>query len=175
VPEGTPFTLKFTGATDPSPADVAAGFTYAFDCGSGIFGAFSGSSTSPCPTVDNGPRTVRGQVRDKDGALSTYSATQRVTNVAPKVTIAAASPRPITRGGSFSIGITFTDPGTTDNPWTVTLVWGNGNQTVITPTQWAGVVRTRVYPKAGTYTVRVTVKDKNGTVGSSNSLTLKVQ
>src|SRR5262249_49714326 len=34
-PAGSPFTLSVTNATDATPADVAAGFAYRFDCGSG--------------------------------------------------------------------------------------------------------------------------------------------
>lgn len=95
--------------------------------------------------------------------------------MAPKVTIAGASPRPIAVGGSFSISATFTGPGTIDNLWTVTILWGNGSQTVTTGTQWMNVIRTRTYTKAGAFTIRVSVKDKNGASGASNSLTLKVQ
>ena len=32
---GRPIPLALTGAADPAPADAAAGFTYAFDCGNG--------------------------------------------------------------------------------------------------------------------------------------------
>ena len=35
VNAGNPFTLALTNPADPSAADVAAGFTYSFDCGSG--------------------------------------------------------------------------------------------------------------------------------------------
>ena len=61
--------VTFTGtATDPSTADTAAGFTWAFDTGSG-FGAFGANgfvaSFSPC-----GAYTVDAKARDKDGGVS---------------------------------------------------------------------------------------------------------
>jgi hypothetical protein len=68
---GFPFTLSLTGASDPSSADTAAGFTYAFDCGSG-YGAFGSAATASCPTTDVGTRAVGGKVRDKDGDVSEY-------------------------------------------------------------------------------------------------------
>ena len=74
---GSPFTLALTGPQDPSAADVAAGFEYSFDCGSG-YGAFGGSSTVSCPTSDTGTRSVGGKIRDKDGDVSEYRATVRV-------------------------------------------------------------------------------------------------
>ena len=74
---GSPFTLALTSPQDPSAADVAAGFEYSFDCGSG-YGAFGGSSTASCPTSDTGTRSVGGKIRDKDGGVSEYRATVRV-------------------------------------------------------------------------------------------------
>jgi hypothetical protein len=61
--------VTFTGtATDPSTADTAAGFTWAFDTGSG-FGAFGANgfvaSFSPC-----GAYTVDAKAWDKDGGVS---------------------------------------------------------------------------------------------------------
>jgi endonuclease/exonuclease/phosphatase family metal-dependent hydrolase len=61
--------VTFTGtATDPSSADTAAGFTWAFDTGGG-FGAFGSNgflaSFSPCGTY-----TVDAKARDKDGGVS---------------------------------------------------------------------------------------------------------
>lgn len=66
-----------------APVDVAADLPtlqYAFDCGSG-FGPSSGNSTANCPVPNSSTLTVRGQVRDKDGGLSTYAATVTITAV----------------------------------------------------------------------------------------------
>ncbi len=68
VNEGSVINLSLTSPSDPSSVDTTAGFTYAFDCGSG-YGAFSGTSTASCPTSDNGSRTVKGKIRDKDGGV----------------------------------------------------------------------------------------------------------
>ncbi|MBA3367057.1 MAG: ExeM/NucH family extracellular endonuclease [Actinobacteria bacterium] len=76
---GNPFTISLTSPSDPSAADTAAGFTYAFDCGDGSgFGAVTSSSTKSCPTSDTGIRTVGGQIYDKDGGVTTYTATVSV-------------------------------------------------------------------------------------------------
>jgi len=64
------------------PHDVAAdlpGLAYAFDCGSGSFGAFSSASTATCSTSRVWAVAVRGAVRDKDGAVSEYPATVQVS------------------------------------------------------------------------------------------------
>jgi len=70
---GFPFTLSLTGASDPSVADTTAGFTSAFDCGSGSgYGAFGSDATASCPTTDVGTRSVGGEIRDKDGGVREY-------------------------------------------------------------------------------------------------------
>jgi hypothetical protein len=74
---GFPFTLSLTSPDDPSGADTAAGFTYAFDCGGG-FGAFGSASTASCPTSDTGTQSVGGRIKDKDGGVTEYHATVRV-------------------------------------------------------------------------------------------------
>jgi hypothetical protein len=74
---GSSFTLTLTTPQDPSPADVAAGFAYSFDCGSG-YGGFGASSTTSCATSDTGTLSVGGKIRDKDGGVSEYRASVEV-------------------------------------------------------------------------------------------------
>jgi uncharacterized protein len=74
---GFSFALALSSPSDPSAADRAAGFTYAFDCGDGTFVATAGSTAS-CPTNDTGTRTVRGRINDKDGGSTVYQATTTV-------------------------------------------------------------------------------------------------
>jgi hypothetical protein len=75
---GFPFALSLTSPHDPSTADTAAGFTYAFDCGGG-YGAFGSASTASCPTSDVETRSVGGKIRDKDGDVTEYRAPVVVT------------------------------------------------------------------------------------------------
>jgi hypothetical protein len=71
---GFAFALSLTSAHDPSGADTSAGLTYAFDCGGG-FGAFGSASAASCPTTDVGTLSVGAKIRDKDGGVTTYTAT----------------------------------------------------------------------------------------------------
>jgi hypothetical protein len=75
---GSSLTLSLTSPNDPSPADVAAGFEYAFDCGSG-YGAFGTSSTKTCSTSNTGTLHVGAKIRDRDGDAHEYTATVGVT------------------------------------------------------------------------------------------------
>jgi PKD repeat protein/N-acetylneuraminic acid mutarotase len=172
--EGSKFTISLTNPLDPSPVDQAAGFTYAFDCGSG-YGAFATSISVSCPTVDNGLIPIRAKLRDKDGGVREYTATQTVANVAPNVTLNAASSQKIRVGDSFTVTGSFTDVGVQDAAWTVIIDWGNGTTTTTASVQGSPIGQSRVYTVAGTYQVRMKVTDKDGGTGTSSSVTVKVQ
>jgi hypothetical protein len=70
------FRLSLTSPHDPSLGDTAAGFTYAFDCGSG-YGAYGAATTAGCSAAP-GNVAVGGEIRDKDGGVSEYRSTVSV-------------------------------------------------------------------------------------------------
>ena len=69
---GEPAQLRLLAPSDASTADRAAGFTYAFDCGSG-FGSASGTTAAQCAVPSIGG-TVAARIQDKDGIATTYRA-----------------------------------------------------------------------------------------------------
>jgi hypothetical protein len=77
---GSTFTLSLTAPSDPSHADATAGFSYAFDCGSG-FSGFGLSSTASCTASAPGTVTVGGRIRDKDNGVTTSTAQVQVDGI----------------------------------------------------------------------------------------------
>lgn len=107
VNEGQNVQLSLGGVQDPGTADT---HEYRFDCGSGTFGDWGNSSTSSCPTTDDGQLTVKGQVRDDDGGLSpVYEETITVNNVAPSVVL--DGPDKAQEGQTKDYTYTVNDPG----------------------------------------------------------------
>ena len=112
VDEGSPINLSISGVTDPSSVDTAVGFEYAFDCGSG-YGAWSAADSTTCATTDQGTRTVKGKVRDKDGGESESTATVTVNSVAPTGIFTA--PSSVLEGDDIDLSISgVTDPSPDD-------------------------------------------------------------
>ena len=172
VNEGTAIALSLTDAADVSSADVAAGLTFAFDCGAG-YAAPSAAPTASCPTTDNGVRTVRGKVMDKDGGATEYSAAVPVNNLAPLASVAATSPTSILSGQNVSAAGTFVDPGA-DAPWSYLFNWGSGANTAGTlAASGATASASRQYLVAGSYTVVFSVTDKDG-ASTTSSFTVDV-
>jgi CSLREA domain-containing protein len=80
VVAGNSIQLSLTSPSDPSSADAAAGFVYAFDCGDGSgYGAFGSSTSASCLTSGTGIRTVKGKLRDKDNGTREYTRNVNVT------------------------------------------------------------------------------------------------
>ncbi|HEX3255750.1 MAG TPA: Ig-like domain-containing protein [Gaiellaceae bacterium] len=170
VNEGSDIHLSLTGASDPSSADTAAGFTYAFNCGSG-YGAFGSSSSADCPTNDNGSRTVKGKVKDKDGGVSEYTASVTIANVAPTVTLVGAASAD--EGDTKSYTYSWTDPGSADTfPAAGNSVscgtHGTSSDEVFDPSSKSGSFKCHWTDDsgAGTADVKATVTDDDGGVGS---------
>jgi len=160
VNEGSSFTLSLTSPSDPSTADAGAGFTYAFDCGSGTYGAFGASNSTSCPTNDNGSRSVGGKIEDKDGGVREYTGSVTVNNVAPTATF--SNDGPVAEGSSFTIQLTSpSDPSSADTSagFTYAFDCGSGYGAYGTATG-----RSCPTTDNGTRAVKGKIKDKDGGV-----------
>src|SRR5205085_973169 len=166
VSEGSDFHLFLSSPSDPSGADTSAGFQYAFDCGSG-YGAFSATASATCSTTDNGVRSVKGKIKDKDGGVSEYTASVTVNNVNPVVQAAANQSSDEGASHSFSLG-SFNDPGTGDGPWHVVVDWGGGHSDSFNASSQGSLGSlSHTYQDNGSYSVSVSVTDKDGATGSA--------
>jgi hypothetical protein len=174
VNEGSPATITFSGQSDPSSTDTAAGFHYAYDCsgGSTTTATYSSgsitSATSSC-TYNDGPadKTVAAWIFDKDGASTRYTTSVHVNNVPPTVTAPANQAADEGTSKSFTLG-TFSDPGY-DSPWAVDVNWGDSTTHATFNVTSAGAAsslaitaQSHTYADNGTYTVTVKVTDKDG-------------
>ncbi|HEY0737830.1 MAG TPA: PKD domain-containing protein [Herpetosiphonaceae bacterium] len=170
VNEGSPIVLTLSAPSDPSSVDTAAGFSYAFDCGNG-YGATSSTATASCTTNDNGLRTVRAKISDKDGGTTEYSAQVTINNVAPVVGPITAPTTSVAMNTTINVSAPFSDPGTADTH-TAVIDWGNNTTSAGTvtynPATGTGTVQASyAYPAPGIYTVKITVTDDDGDSGSA--------
>ncbi len=156
APPSTDYPLSLTDPADPSSADVAAGFSYAFDCGDGIFGAWGAPSSVTCPGVGTeGPLTVKGKLRDKDLAEREYTATVQISTSPPNQAPAAAAGGPYT--GSEGTAINMTGAGSSDpESQTLTYDWNFGDGATATGTDPAV---SHTYADNGTFVVTLIVTD----------------
>lgn len=167
VVEGSTIELTLANPVD-APGDMST-LTFSFDCGDGRgLVPTPNLNSRSCPTLDNGIRNVVGQIRDKDGALTSYASTVTVSNASPVVTV--TPPTGVIAKKKFDLSFRFTDAGPLDNPWVYEITWGDGSKnTGPTPvsTQNTTITVTNSYKSAGTYTIAVKVTDKNGGAGVS--------
>ena len=162
--EGQPLTVSLSGVGDPSAADVAAGFSYAFDLGAGL-SAFGPATSAADPSARNGTRTVRAQVRDKDGEISTYIQVIPVANVAPAVS-APGGDATVGRGQVFARAGTFADPGNDGYNDYVDYGEGAGPTPLILRADKSFALN-HVFRQSGVFHVSVAVNDGGGGGGST--------
>lgn len=156
VAEGSAFTISLSAAFDPSTADTAAGFEYAFDCGAG-YGSFGSAASVECPAPANdGSLPIGAKIRDKDLGTTTYSATVVVTNVAPSASLANDSPTPW--GLSVRFEVTAADPSAVDAA-ALTYEWDFNGDGTYDAGPSADSTRTDTYPAPGSFTAKVRVCD----------------
>jgi hypothetical protein len=172
IGEGATFGISLTNPVEPSSADIAAGLKYAFDCGSGTFGALSSISAVTCTAVDNPGTTVRGKIVDKDGGYSTYVAAISIQNLAPAVTISAVPSGAIyAKGTSVPFSANVIDPGALDHYSYVWTFVSAGDTFSVSGSNAAGVMTINSpysFTTAGVYNVTLTVTDKDGGVTITN-------
>jgi PKD domain-containing protein/K319-like protein len=189
-PEGSAISLTGS-ATDPSPADTAKGFTYAWAVSkNGSSFASGGNATSFSFTPDDeGTYVVTLTATDKDGGTGSTAVTITGANAPPTIQGAFLAAPGMTSpqltslfvGQSFDLDASFTDLGTGDTH-TATVNWGDGSTQNVTPSEVPGagsISVTHTYwvpgvsPTLGTATIKVTVADDDGGSGST-TLTVPV-
>ena len=174
VSEGQSFSISLQAVRDVA-ADLP-GIQYRFDCGN-AFGLWSAKPSRSCVAVDYGSPSVRAEVRDKDGAVSSYSATLTIENLPPTVGVLTLPIAPIATGSAVAVSSDFTDPGIADTH-TGTVQWDVGSvfgPALITESSGSGRVSassTTLPP--GVYTPTLRVTDNDGGVGQSTATTYVV-
>jgi probable HAF family extracellular repeat protein len=101
--------------------------------------------------------------------------TTTTTNKAPSASLQATSSTSIRVGGSVSVQAGFADP---DNgPWSYKLDWGDGGLTVGNASSAGTIsgISPHVYTRTGSFKARITVTDRKGAAGSSNTVTVRVR
>ena len=169
--EGTAFSYSSTGSTDPDGNAI----TYDWDFGDG-----TAHSTLAAPRHaygDNGVYAVMLTVTDSRGAASTPSqTTATITNALPVITLTSGPTSDFPFDHPLAVSATFTDAGARDLH-TAVIDWGDGSSTsparlydsTVTTTNkgWGTTGALHTYSAAGTYSVTITVNDKDGASATS--------
>lgn len=169
VKHGEPFVVSVADATDPSPADRAAGFSYAFRCPNDAdFGPWSepttGVAETTCVATTLGDNAVAARIRDRDGGITELNGTVTVDNVPPTMLAIELPDAPIIPDRPYTVSARFTDV-LPEGTYTVTLDWGDGTQSTATSPidgEEGSVSLTHVYAGVGTYVITAYVTDPQG-------------
>jgi PKD repeat protein len=163
VDEGSPFTSSGS-FSDPDTDSWSATVDYGDDSGVSALG-LSGSTFSLEHTyADDGSYTVTVAVEDGTGSAS-GTATVTVNNVAPTLTLDAMSTVPT---GDASTGTaTISDPGADE--WDINVDYGDGVAIETTRVPEGAFGLSHSYAEDGTYTVTVTVDDRDGGVTTATT------
>jgi hypothetical protein len=168
VNEGDSFNLSLASPSDPSSADTAAGFEYAFDCDlddpeADYADGFGSSNSADCSTNDNGTRNIGAKLRDKDGSVSTYEENVTINNVDPTISL-VTNDGSVNEGAAATIAVTASDLVGANDPLYYSFDCnGNGvyNDTGNVGPQSANSAQCS-FANDGNYTVSVRVTDGDG-------------
>lgn len=168
VNAGSSFTVQLESPYDPSPVDLAAGLSYAFDCDDGNGMQDAASASFACPGSAPGWRTVTASVSDKDGGTFWQTAYVEIVDacVAPGAATISVPADPVQVGSTVSAVVTFADA--SDTGTTVDVVWSDGVHGTATPANGTATV-TRTFASAGVYTATATVTNDCGTASASTT------
>ena len=161
--EGSAVALALSGSDSDGDA-----LTYSWDLGDGTTGS---GSAPPANHVyaDNGSYAIMLAVDDGRGGVDTARTTATISNVAPSLSAFSvpATPLGLTPGGvTVPVSSSFTDPGTVDTH-TASLDCGSG---VTAQSEVVGEMASSAcsFSSPGVYSIRLTVRDKDG--GSDTKL-----
>lgn len=141
-------TVQFSGQASGIPA-----LSYAWNLGNG---ATAGGTLQPTATYDDqGTFPVTLTVTDGQGASKSDVAFVTVLNVAPSATLAGQFSG--TAGAAISFSASVTDPSPADTAAGFTYLWSFGDNTTSNQSS-----PSHSFGSAGTYTISLTVQDKDG-------------
>ncbi|MEA1952641.1 MAG: PKD domain-containing protein [Planctomycetota bacterium] len=167
VNEGSPGMVVVVSQDDVSDADQAAGFTYGYDFNNdGDFddpdeldGTSLTNVTVPGEYLDDDPsKTIRVEIRDKDGGTTSYTTDIIVNNVAP--TIDAGPDGTAFVGSAFNQTGTITDPG--NDEWSGQVNYDGGPVNDILTVVGKTFQLDHTYTSPGTYTISISLHDGDG-------------
>jgi hypothetical protein len=151
--EGSAVTFQGT-VFDPTPTGT---LLVSFDFGDGA------SGTGPTPAhvyADDGDYVAILHADDGE-AVGADSAAVTVLNAEPRLTVPESATT--TAGTPWTIQAAFTDAGALDGPWSYQIDWGDGGALATGSVPGPGPIpAARTYKQAGTFTVMVTLRDKDG-------------
>jgi hypothetical protein len=171
--EGAGVTLG-ANATDPDGGSLTIAWTKSIvTADPGTVCNFTGATTLTPTLTCNDDGLVNVTITVSDGINPPVSASTTVTlqNAVPSVAAPVLTPNPAATGQNVSLSAGFTDQGTNDTH-TASINWGDGNTTTGSVSEILGsgtVTGSHPYSSPGTYTVTVTVNDKDGGVASASA------
>jgi PKD repeat protein len=176
VDGGGPYTVDESGSvpvtatgSDPNSGDT---LTYTWDLDNdGSFETAGQTVNFSAATLD-GPssHTIKVRVTDNGGLSAIAEVTVDVKNAPPSVAVPQITPEPSIKGATVTAGAMFSDPAPNDASFTCTVNYGDGSSPVagtVSASRCTGPSHT--YANVGTYTVVVSVTDKDHGTGSNSA------